>query len=126
MKYVVAASLLVVGVIHLLPLAGVLGAERVAQLYGVAVEDPNLAILMRHRSVLFGLLGGFLVVAAFVPTLQTAALTAGFVSVVSFLALAWSTSGYNDAIGRVVAADLLALACLVAGAAAAVWMRSGR
>ena len=125
MKYVVAASLLVVGVIHLLPLAGVLGAERVAALYNVSIQDPNLAILMRHRAVLFGLLGGFLVAAAFLPALQTAAFIAGFVSVVSFLALAWSTAGYNAAIGRVVAADLVALACLVAGAAAAWWARSG-
>jgi hypothetical protein len=125
MKYVVAASLLVVGVIHLLPLAGVLGADRVALLYNVSIQDPNLAILMRHRAVLFGLLGGFLVAAAFLPALQTAALIAGFVSVVSFLALAWTTGGYNAAIGRVVTADLVALACLVAGAAAAVWMRAG-
>jgi hypothetical protein len=125
MKYVVAASLLVVGVIHLLPLAGVLGADRVALLYNVSIQDPNLAILMRHRAVLFGLLGAFLVAAAFLPALQTAALIAGFVSVVSFLALAWTTGGYNAAIGRVVTADLVALACLVAGAAAAVWMRAG-
>jgi len=124
MRYVVAASLLVAGVIHLLPLSGVLGADRVAVLYNVSIQDPNLAILMRHRAVLFGLLGGFLVVAAFVPALQTAALIAGFVSVVSFLALAWSTGGYNAAIGRVVVADLVALVCLVAGAAAAWWTHS--
>jgi hypothetical protein len=124
MKHVVTATLLIVGVIHLLPLSGVLSADRVAQLYGVGIQDPNLAILMRHRAVLFGLLGVFLVVAAFVPALQTAAFVAGFASVASFLALAWSTGDYNASIGRVVAADVLALACLLIGAAVAVWSRS--
>jgi len=124
MKHVVTATLLIVGVIHLLPLSGVLSADRVAQLYGVGIQDPNLAILMRHRAVLFGLLGVFLVVAAFVPALQTAAFVAGFASVASFLALAWSTGDYNASVGRVVAADVLALACLLIGAAVAVWSRS--
>jgi hypothetical protein len=124
MKHVVTATLLIVGVIHLLPLSGVLSADRVAQLYGVGIQDPNLAILMRHRAVLFGLLGAFLLVAAFVPALQTAAFVAGFASVASFLGLAWSTGDYNASIGRVVAADVLALACLLIGAAVAVWSRS--
>jgi hypothetical protein len=124
MKHVVTATLLIVGVIHLLPLSGVLSADRVAQLYGVGIQDPNLAILMRHRAVLFGLLGAFLLVAAFVPALQTAAFVAGFASVASFLGLAWSTGDYNASIGRVVAADVLALACLLIGAAVAVWLRS--
>jgi hypothetical protein len=125
MKWLVSVMLIVVGVIHLMPLAGVLGAERVAALYGVAVVDPNLAILLRHRAVLFGLLGALLVVAAFVPALQATAFVAGFASVGSFLWLAWSTGGYNPPIARVVLADIVALACLVIGAAATLWLRRG-
>jgi hypothetical protein len=79
---------------------------------------------MRHRAVLFGLLGAFLVYAAFRPELQAIALVAGFVSVVSFLAIAWSVGGYNAAIGRVVTADLVALACLII-AAVALWSQRG-
>lgn len=124
MKYLVSLALLVVGFIHLLPLSGVAGSERLAALYGLSFDDPNLAILMRHRAVLFGLLGAFMVAAAFVPALQLAAFFGGFVSVLSFLWLARAAGSYNDAIGRVVAADVVALVCLVIGAAAAVWMRS--
>jgi hypothetical protein len=124
MKYVVSLALLVVGVIHLLPLSGVAGSERLAALYGLSFDDPNLAILMRHRAVLFGLLGAFMVAAAFVPVLQPAAYAFGFVSVLSFLWLARAAGSYNDAIGRVVAADVVALACLVLGAVVAVWTRS--
>jgi hypothetical protein len=121
---IVSAMLVIVGVIHLLPLSGVLGAERLAALYGLDFAEPNLAILMRHRAVLFGLLGAFLVAAAFRPAWQPLALAAGLVSVVSFLWLAWSVGGYNALIGRVVLADWLALACLVVGAVA--WVRTSR
>lgn len=118
MKFVVAAALAIVGAIHLLPLAGVLGAGEVGSLYGVDAGDPDLAILLRHRAVLFGLLGTFLIGAAFKPAYRTAAFVAGFVSVASFLVLASTTGGYNAEITRVVNADAVALACLVIGAIA--------
>jgi len=123
MSYFVSAMLLVGAVIHLLPVIGVLGAERLAGLYGVPVAEENLLILMRHRAVLFGLLGVFLVYAAFRPEVQVLAFAGGLVSVVSFLSLAWMSGGYNANIARVVAVDVAALVCLVAGAAVLAWMR---
>ena len=65
MRHVASAMLLVVAVIHLLPVPGVLGAEQLATLYGVPLADPNLVILMRHRAVLFGLLGVLFALAYF-------------------------------------------------------------
>lgn len=123
MRYLVSAMLVVVAVIHLLPLSGVLGGERLAALYGMPFNDPNLAILMRHRAVLFGLLGLFLLFAAFRPQFQVVAFIAGFVSVVSFLWLAWSTGGYNMQIVRVFTADIVALACLIIGFVAYLYTR---
>ena len=123
MRYLVSAMLVVVAVIHLLPLSGVLGGERLAALYGMPFNDPNLAILMRHRAVLFGLLGLFLLFAAFRPQFQAIAFIAGFVSVVSFLWLAWSTGGYNMQIARVFTADIVALACLIIGFVAYLYTR---
>ena len=123
MHYLVSAMLLAVAMIHLLPVTGVLGHERLAALYGVSFSEPNLAILMRHRAVLFGLLGLFFVLAAFTPALQTVAFIAGFVSVISFLWLAWSVGGYNVQVGRVFSADVVALGCLVIGAIAHVYQQ---
>jgi hypothetical protein len=118
MRHVITASLIVAAIIHLLPLPGVLGSTRLAALYGLDFTEPNLAILMRHRAVLFGLLGVFLLYAAFKPALQPLALAAGLVSVVSFLALAWLSDGYNSQVGRVVIADIVALIALIAGTVA--------
>ena len=113
MRFVVPAVLLFVALIHALPLLGVVSSAKVSSLYGIAVQDPNLEILMRHRAVLFGLLAGFLAYAAFHPGLHTLGLIAAGVSVLAFLALAFSVGSYNAALSTVVKADLLALALLV-------------
>jgi len=117
MHYVVPAVLLIVALIHALPLLGVVSGQKVASLYGIVVQDPNLEILMRHRAVLFGLLAGFLAYAAFHRPLHGLALVAAGVSVVAFLALAMSVGHYNAAVLTVVKADWLALALLVIAAA---------
>lgn len=115
MRFILPIMLLVVGVIHILPLSGVLSAVRLFDLYGISFDDPNLEILMRHRAVLFGLLGIFLICSIFIPNFQLAALIAGFVSVISFLYLSYSIGGYNDQVSRIVMADKVALVCLVIG-----------
>ena len=114
-RYLIPAMLVVAGLIHLIPLSGVLGGERLASLYGMSFSEPSLAILMRHRAVLFGLLGLFLMVAAFQPMLRTVAFIAGLISVVSFVWIAAAVGNYNEQIGRVVTADVVALVCLLVG-----------
>jgi hypothetical protein len=125
MRCVVAITLLFAAVIHAMPLAGVLGPARLQSLYALPVDDPNLEILLRHRAVLFGLLAAFLACAAFRPALRPLALMAGLVSVVSFLALAFSVGDYNQALSAVVRADMVALAALVVGLAVHVITRRG-
>lgn len=124
MEKVVTGLLVLVGIIHLLPVSGVLGVERLAALYGLSLGEPNIEILMRHRAILFGLLGLFLVYAAFQPTLQLMAIIAGLVSVVSFIAIAWSVGGYNEAVGKVVIADIIATIALIAAGAISVATRN--
>lgn len=118
---VVTAALLLAALIHLVPLAGVLGADTLATLYGLDFSEPNLSILMRHRAVLFGLLGVFLMVAAFRRSLQPAAVVSGLVSVVSFLLIAWTTGGYNPQVRGIVLGDLVALVALLVAAAILAW-----
>jgi len=66
-RYVVCAMLVIAGIVHLLPLSGVLGSSQLAALYGLTIDEPNLLILMRHRAVLFGLIGAFLLLAVWRP-----------------------------------------------------------
>ncbi len=115
-EWALRVLLLVPGVIHLLPLSGVLGADALTRLYGLDFSAPDLEILMRHRAVLFGMLGVLLCTAAFKPALRKIALLAGLASVVSFLVLAHSVAGYGPGVARIVLADWIALACLMLAA----------
>lgn len=115
LNLVLSASLLLTAAIHLLPLAGAFGAAKLLTLYGTVIEDPNIELLMRHRAVLFGLLGTYLLFAAFTPAHQAIGLTAGFISVFSFLLLAMSVGSTNEAIARVIQIDLVAAAALATG-----------
>lgn len=126
MRYLISATLIVAGIIHLLPLVGVLGSDRLTTLYGLPFDEPNLAILMRHRAVLLGLFGALFVVAAFVRTLQPTAFVTGLITVVSFLLLAWLTGNYNEQIGRVFVADVVALISLLIGGAAYIYTEIGQ
>lgn len=105
--------MLIVAVIHLLPMAGVMGVERLHALYSIDVKDPTLEILMRHRAVLFGILGGLFVYAAFVPAIQPIAFIAAFVSVGSFFWLVCAVGDAGGALRSVIIADLVATVCLV-------------
>ncbi len=108
----ISALMILSGVIHLLPVSGVRGPEQLSKLYGLSFESPDLLILMRHRAVLFGLLGVLLIYGALQPRMRALALGFGLISVISFLYLAFSANGYGPPIGRVVVADLVALVCL--------------
>lgn len=112
MKILISALFILVAIIHLMPLAGVLGAERLNVLYGIAVVEPNLEILMRHRAVLFGILGLFFLCSAFKAAWQNLALVAGLVSVLSFIFLALTSGQFNVELSRVLIADYIALGCL--------------
>jgi hypothetical protein len=115
MRQVAAVMLLLVALVHLPPLVGVLGTARLEALYGLPISGPDLAILMRHRAVLFGLLGAFQLWAVFRPALRTLAFVAGIVSLAAFLALVYTTPGYNAALARLATIDAVALVFAAVG-----------
>ena len=118
---VTVVALLVAGVIHLLPLPGVLGAGPLLRLYGLEVTDPNTASLLQHRALLFAVLGVLMLSAIALPPLRWAALLVGLTSAASFVVVALWVGGYNAAVGRVVLADVVAVVFLMAGLAAEAW-----
>lgn len=113
---VVSVLLFVAAVIHLLPLAGLFSAENLQRLYGIAATDTDVLILLRHRAVLFGLLGTFMLLSIFLPQWRGFAIGAGLVSAVSFVLIARMSATYGEAIARVIVADWVAIGCLVVAA----------
>jgi hypothetical protein len=97
------------GLIHLVPLPGVLGAESLHRLYGIELLDSDLVLLLRHRAVLFGLLGLALLAAIRWPALRAPALIGGSVSALGFLLLALDSGPLGAALTPILVGDIVAL-----------------
>jgi hypothetical protein len=110
---IITGLMLVVAAVHLAPISGFFGARRLEALYGIDASDPNLALLMRHRAVLFGILGSFFAYAAFVPALQPLAFMAAAVTLTAFFYLALAADEVSPAIRKIVIGDVVAAIALI-------------
>lgn len=114
MEIVIAGLIVLAGLINFLPFFGILSHRQIERMYQTRVEEPDLSILIRHRAALFGIIGGFMIYAAFDRDLWLIACLIGLMSMVSFLVLAWSTGGYNAALRKVVIADVVGIVLVIA------------
>lgn len=114
MTYARMVFLLIAGIINAIPVVGVLSAERLAQLYAVPLQSTDLIILMRHRAVLFGLLGAFILYSIVRPDLQRLACIAGLTSMLSFILLAYVVGGFGQPINKIIVADIIGSVALLA------------
>ena len=105
-------SVALVGLINVLPVIGMLGADRLQSAYGIALDSPELEILLRHRALLFGLIGGFVLVSLRLPQYQGAALTLAGCSMAGFLLLALTVGSSGESLRGILVADVLGLAAL--------------
>jgi hypothetical protein len=106
-------AFVIVGLIHLLPLSGVLGRKLLERAYGIEVNSSNLQILLQHRAVMFGLLGLACLIAAWDERWRTPVGIATFISAASFVVIAWKAPEHNALIARVVLFDEIAVALLL-------------
>ena len=113
MSKIYLSLLLLVGVINFLPIVGVLSLDKINQAYGLSVTDNNLAILLRHRALLFGLIGGFIVYSVFNPQYQTVAIVIAAISMLGFLFFSWSVGGSNPALLKVAQIDIVGVVLLL-------------
>lgn len=111
-KKTISLMLLIIAFIHIVPIIGFLGAERLESLYGVVIDSSDLEILMRHRAVLFGILGCFFARAAFKPAYQPLAFVAAAATLLPFFYLVFGADSANPSLQGLARADLIALGCL--------------
>lgn len=111
-----------VGLLNAYPAIGMLGAKQLRGLYGLRFDDPNLLTLMQHRAVLLGLIGLFLIVAAFRRELQPAGFVLGFASMLSFVVFARLQDEPSRFISKVAMADIAGSALLLV-ALALYWLK---
>ncbi len=105
---------LIAGLINFAPVAGILGDSLLTSAYAIDVASTDLSLLLRHRAVLFGIVGGLLLVAAFRPALRPVASVCGFVSMISFAALYLTGEHDNAKLDQVFWFDVVGIVSLAA------------
>ena len=115
MNKIITFLYIVVGVINFVPVLGVMGAYPLDKLYEVGVLNDDVRLLMQHRAALFGIVGGFILFAAFVPGYRPAATVAAYVSMGSFVLLWLNSSLSNVALQKIFWVDIVAIGLLTAG-----------
>ncbi len=83
----VVLVLIATGLVHLAPAIGVLGGGTIERLYGIDPSGTDVALLLQHRAVLFGILGAGTLAAAATGRHRTEVLVANLVSVATFVLL---------------------------------------
>jgi len=114
MNKIYLVLLFLVGVINFLPIIGILSLEKINQSYGLNVADENIAILLRHRALLFGLIGGFTIYSVFNSQYQIPAMVLAGVSMLGFLYFFWSIGDSNSSLLKIAMADIIGVVLLSA------------
>ncbi len=107
MEPAISLTLVISGLINFLPIVGIFGSEKLDSLYGITIKDADLLILMRHRAILFGLIGTFMLASTWVKDWQIPAMSIGLVSMLSFVGISQSTGTSNVSIKRIEVIDTI-------------------
>lgn len=104
-EWMIRLSFAIVGLIHALPLAGLLGRSMLEHAYGIQLgEGHDLTILMQHRALLFGLLAVACFVAAVLPNWRWPVGAAALISMLGFVLIA-ASQAHGSAISKVMWID---------------------
>lgn len=122
MSKAITVLLVMIGLINFTPIMGVISTDILEAGYGIPMDGQELPILMRHRALLFGIIGGFTLYAAFKRVYHLPALIMSSVSMWGFSYLALTIGGYNDEVAKVLFFDLLGIPLSIA-TAVLMWLR---
>lgn len=114
MNYLIAFLFIVAGLINFAPITGVF-AGQLDKLYQIGDISADVELLMRHRAILFGIVGAIILAAAFIPGLRLAATIAGLVSMLSFIALVFASENSNPNLVQIAWIDVGATLALLLG-----------
>jgi hypothetical protein len=95
------AVLVISALVHLAPAIGVLGAGALERLYGLTPANDATLLLLRHRAVLFGVIGVLLAWCAARPDRHASGLAIAATCVGAFLVLARGDAVATAALQRV-------------------------
>lgn len=117
MEVVYRVALFITGIINLLPAIGAFIPEKISKAYGITVPDANYELILRHRAILFGFIGGLLIFSAITKKYYGIATFAGLFSMATFILLYFSMGkGINQELRKIMLIDVFALLLLLVAA----------
>jgi heme A synthase len=87
MELIFRITLFIAGLINLLPALLAFVPDKISKSYGIEIPNSNYELLLRHRAILFGIIGGLMIYSAIVKKQYEIASTAGLISMISFIIL---------------------------------------
>lgn len=126
MEKLIIGLIVVAGLINFYPVVGILSSEILFNLYKIDSISNDVLILLKHRAILFGFLGGFIIYSAFKPELQIWGIILGLASMLPFIVIALFIGNYGVGIQKIVVADVIAsIGLIIALALRLLFIKSG-
>ncbi len=123
MSYAISIGFLILTALHAPPALSALRPGIMVSLYGPAVAEGGLGILLHHRAMGFALVALSCLTAAFIPAVRQPVLVLTGWSMIGFLIAYWVGGSPAGALQRIALADLVCIPVL-AFLAWAVWVRA--
>jgi heme A synthase len=116
MELIYRITLFIAGIINILPALLAFLPEKISKSYGIEIPDANYELLLRHRAILFGIIGGLMIYSALVKKHYELSTIAGLVSMVSFIIIYFLIGkDINSELKKVLIIDVVATVILCAG-----------
>ena len=116
MELLLRICLFLTGMLNLLPAVLAFAPHKIRSSYGIDLPDANYELLLRHRAVLFGIVGGIMLVAAIARKGYFTAVLIGLTSMVSFIVLYYVVDGsINSELTKIMQIDIVGVLILVVG-----------
>ena len=116
MEIIFRITLFIAGLINLLPAMLAFLPYKISKSYGIDIPNSNYELLLRHRAILFGIIGGLMIFSTIVKKHYEIATTAGLVSMISFIILYFLIGkGINSELKKVMMIDVVATVILCIG-----------
>jgi hypothetical protein len=118
MELIYRITLFVAGLINLLPSMLAFLPDKISKSYGIEIPNANYELLLRHRAILFGIIGGLMIFSSIVKKYYEIATIAGLISMTSFILLYFLIDrGISSELKKVMVIDILASLILLIGLA---------
>jgi ABC-type Na+ efflux pump permease subunit len=116
MELIYRITLFIAGVINILPSMLAFLPDNISKSYGIEIPNPSHELLLRHRAIMFGIIGGLMIFSAITKKYYEVSTIVGLISMISFIFLYFLIDkGVSAELKKVMLIDSIATFILLVG-----------